>query len=171
MMDTALPSRIVRATEGDAPVLMQMIRALAEYEELAHELVATEDDLRESLFGKTPCAEAAIAYAGDVPAGFALWFQNYSTFLGRPGLHLEDLFVLPEWRRRGIGRLLLAYVARVAVAKQSGRLEWAVLNWNAPAIRIYEGAGARPLSDWTVYRLTGEALEALASEARDAHRG
>ena len=156
--------RIEPATEGDVSLILSLIKALAEYERLAHAVVATERSLRETLFGPRACAEAIIAYAGAEAAGFAVWFHNYSTFLGRPGLYLEDLFVLPQWRGRGVGRQLLAYLARVAVARGCGRLEWAVLDWNEPAIRFYRGIGARPMDEWTVFRLTGHALTQLASD-------
>ena len=130
---------------------------------MADEVVATEASLRETLFGPRARAEVVIAYAGAEPAGFAVWFHNYSTFLGRPGLYLEDLFVLPEWRRRGLGRKLLGYLARVAVARGCGRFEWSVLDWNEPAVRFYRKIGARAMDEWTVYRLTGDALKRLAS--------
>jgi GNAT superfamily N-acetyltransferase len=146
----------------DVPIVLSMIEALAEYEKLAHQVVATEASVRESLFGARPAAEAAIARSGSEPVGFAVWFQNYSTFLSRPGIYLEDLFVLPGWRGRGIGRSLLAYLARIAISRNCGRLEWSVLDWNETAIRFYRSIGARPLDDWTVYRLTGDALARLA---------
>ena len=155
--------RIERATARDVPAILRFIRALAEYERLAAEAVATEAGLRESLFGPHPAAEVAIAYDGEEPVGFALWFHNYSTFLGRAGLYLEDLFVLPQWRGRGIGGSLLAYLARVAVARGCGRMEWSVLNWNEPAIRFYRRMGARAMDEWTVFRLTGESLTELAT--------
>ena len=126
--------RIERATARDVPLILSLIKALAEYERLSDEAVATEAALRESLFGPQAGAEVAIAYAGEEPVGFAVWFHNYSTFLGRAGLYLEDLFVLPQWRGRGIGRQLLAYVAGVAVARGCGRMEWSVLNWNEAPI-------------------------------------
>ena len=156
--------RIERATARDVSLILSLIKALAEYERLADQAVATEADLRESLFGPQARAEVAIAYAGGEAVGFAVWFHNYSTFLGRAGLYLEDLFVVPQWRGRGIGRQLLAYVARVAVARRCGRMEWSVLNWNEPAIRFYRRMGARAMDEWTVYRLTDEALTQLAGE-------
>ena len=159
--------RIERATARDVPAILRFIRALAEYERLAAEAVATEAALRESLFGPHPAAEVAIAYDGEEPVGFALWFHNYSTFLGRAGLYLEDLFVLPQWRGRGIGGSLLAYLARVAVARGCGRMEWSVLNWNEPAIRFYRRMGARAMDEWTVFRLTGESLTELANTPDD----
>ena len=156
--------RIERATARDVSLILSLIKALAEYERLADQAVATDADLRESLFGPQARAEVAIAYAGGEAVGFAVWFHNYSTFLGRAGLYLEDLFVVPQWRGRGIGRQLLAYVAGVAVARGCGRMEWSVLNWNEPAIRFYRRMGARAMDEWTVYRLTGETLTRLASE-------
>jgi GNAT superfamily N-acetyltransferase len=156
--------RIVPATARDVPLILSLIKGLAEYERLADEAVATEAGLRESLFGPRASAEVVIAYAGEESVGFAVWFHNYSTFLGRAGLYLEDLFVVPQWRGRGIGRQLLAHVAGVAVARGCGRMEWSVLNWNEPAIRFYRRMGARAMDGWTVYRLTGEALTQMASE-------
>ena len=156
--------RIERATARDVPLILSLVKALAEYERLADEAVATEAGLRESLFGPQARAEVAIAYTGDEAVGFAVWFHSYSTFLGRAGLYLEDLFVVPQWRGRGIGRQLLAFVARVAVARGCGRMEWSVLNWNEPAIRFYRRMGARAMDEWTVYRVTGEALTQLAGE-------
>ena len=156
--------RIEPAAERDIPIVLAMIKALAEYERLAHEVVATEAGLRETLFGPRSGVEAVIAYVGSEAAGFAVWFHNYSTFLGRSGLYLEDLFVLPQWRGRGLGRQLLTYLARVAVARGCGRLEWSVLNWNLSAIRFYRGIGAQAMDEWTVYRLTGDRLRQLGSE-------
>lgn len=146
---------------GDVPVILRCVRGLAEYERLAHECIATEELLRESLFGEAPAAQVVLAMAGDEPAGFALWFRNYSTFLARPGIYLEDLFVFPAFRGRGIGRRLLQHLAQVAVSNGYGRLEWAVLDWNADAIRFYESLGAVPMSDWTTYRVAGAALDQL----------
>ena len=142
-------------------MVLTFIKGLAQYEGLPHEVVATEEDLVESLFGPHAITEAVIAYMATEPVGFAVFFHNYSTFVGRPGLYLEDLFVLPEWRGRGVGRSLLRYVANVAVTRNCGRMEWSVLDWNEPAIRFYRALGARPMDEWTVYRLTGEALERL----------
>jgi GNAT superfamily N-acetyltransferase len=163
------------ATPADIPTILRCIRGLAEYEQLAHQCVATEALLTESLFGATPpAAEVVLAFhsAGaegvedTEPAGFALWFRSYSTFLARPGIYLEDLFVFPEFRGRGLGRRLLAHLARTANERGYGRVEWAVLDWNADAIRFYESLGAVPLRDWTTYRVTGEALMTLGTEAR-----
>lgn len=157
--------RLEPATERDLGLILRFIRELGAYEQLAHEVTATEGELRTSLFGLQPVAEVVIAYAGDEPAGFAVYFHTFSTFLGRRGLYLEDLFVVPAWRRVGLGRRLLAYVARVAVERDCGRLEWSVLNWNEPALGVYRKIGARPMSEWTVQRLTGAALRDLASSA------
>jgi GNAT superfamily N-acetyltransferase len=156
--------RIERATERDVPLILRLIKGLAEYEKLTDEVCATEDDLRRSLFGANPAAEVVIGYAGDEPVGFALFFHNYSTFLARPGMYLEDLFVLPAWRGHGYGRQLLAHLATLAVERGCGRLEWAVLDWNEPAIGFYKRLGAKPLHDWTVFRVTGEGLDHLASQ-------
>lgn len=154
--------QIRNATERDVPVILQMIKGLAEYEKLSDQVVATEDGLHESLFGAHPSAEVVIGYAGEQPAGFALFFHSFSTFLGQRGLYLEDLFVLQEWRGRGLGRQLMAHLARIAIERHCGRMEWSVLDWNEPALRVYRGLGARPMDDWTVYRLTGPALRDLA---------
>jgi GNAT superfamily N-acetyltransferase len=162
---TAQDIRLESATRNDVPIILRFIRELAEYEKLSHEVVATDETLRASLFGPRPAAEAVIAYAGSEPVGFALYFHTFSTFLGRPGLYLEDLYVTPAWRSRGVGRRLLAFVARVAVERECGRLEWSVLDWNEPALAVYRRIGARPLDEWTVQRLTGEALRALAESA------
>jgi len=146
------------------PVIAELIRGLARFEKLEHEVVMTEALLEVGLFGDRPYAEVVLAEDDGRPVGFALFFYNFSTFLGRPGLYLEDLFVLPEHRGSGIGRLLLAHLARLAVERGCGRLEWAVLDWNRDAIQFYERLGARPNSDWTVYRLTSEALTGLARQ-------
>jgi GNAT superfamily N-acetyltransferase len=157
--------RIVPATERDVPVILGLIKGLAEYEKLSHEVVATEQGLRESLFGSRRVTEVLIGYAGTEPVGFAVFFHNYSTFLGRAGIYLEDLFVLPEWRRRGLGSQLLRRIAQTAVDRGCGRLEWSVLDWNAPAIAFYKKLGARAMNEWTVYRLTGNALKTLAQSS------
>jgi GNAT superfamily N-acetyltransferase len=150
--------RVRAATAADVPALLGFIRELASYERLAEQVVASEADLQAALFGPRPAAEAVLADLGDSPAGFALFFQSYSTFLGRPGIYLEDLFVRPGCRRRGVGRALFGHLARLAVERGCGRFEWSVLDWNAPAIGFYRSLGALPLSDWTMFRLTGEAL-------------
>jgi GNAT superfamily N-acetyltransferase len=162
--------RLDPATEHDVPVILRFIRELADYEKLAHEVVASEESLRASLFGPRPAAEAVIAYAGDEPAGFAVYFQTFSTFLGRPGIYLEDLYVTPSWRSHGLGRRLLAYVARVAVERGYGRMEWSVLDWNELALGVYRKIGARPMDEWTVQRLTGDALRSLAESAYGGSR-
>jgi GNAT superfamily N-acetyltransferase len=156
----------IRAAQpGDAALILELIRALAEYEKLSHEVVATVEALDAHLFGERPYAEALIAEFDGTAVGFALYFHNYSTFLGRPGIYLEDLFVQPEQRGRGIGRRLLAQLAQIALARDCGRLEWAVLDWNAPAIAFYRSLGARQLNEWIGNRVTGEALRALALQA------
>jgi GNAT superfamily N-acetyltransferase len=160
-MSTTQAVMLRDATPADVPVILRCIRGLAEYERLAHECKATEESLRASLFGESPAARVVLAMVGEEPAGFALWFRNYSTFLARPGIHLEDLFVFPDFRGRGIGRRLLEQLAQIAVSRGYGRLEWAVLDWNADAIRFYRSLGAVPMSDWTTYRVSGAALAAL----------
>ncbi len=154
------------ATPADVPAVLRCIRGLAEYERLAHQCVATEALLRETLFGDAPAAEVVLASTGIETAGFALWFRSYSTFLARPGIYLEDLFVFPEHRGRGLGRRLLGHLARVALERGYGRVEWAVLDWNSDAIRFYESLGAMPMTDWTTYRLSGEALAELGAHSR-----
>lgn len=156
--------RLRAATVDDVPVILELIVALAEYEGIADGVVATEARLRESLFGARPDAEVVLAVAGAETVGFALFFHNYSTLLARRGLYLEDLFVRPAWRGRGVGRLLLAHLARLAVERGCGRFEWWVLDRNEPAIRFYRSLGAEPMSDWTVYRMAGDALSHLAAE-------
>jgi len=154
--------RIEPATDRDVPLILRLIKDLAEYERMSNEVVATEDGLRATLFGAHPSAEVILAYAGREPAGFALFFHNYSTFLGRPGLYLEDLFVVPAFRGRGYGKALLIRLAQIAVERHCGRFEWSVLDWNEPAIGFYKKLGARPLDDWTIFRVTGDALHKLA---------
>ena len=151
------------ATEADVPLIVRLIRGLAEYERLLHECQATEARVRTSLFGPKPDAEVVIAEVDGASAGFALFFPNYSTFLAQRGIYLEDLFVLPEYRGRGAGRALLAHLARLALARDCGRLEWSVLDWNEPAIRFSRSLGAVPMDEWTVQRVTGEALHRLAA--------
>jgi GNAT superfamily N-acetyltransferase len=159
-VDTELTIR--PGTPEDLPIIRRMIFGLAEYERLLHECDATEDKLRKSLFGDPRYAECVIARIGEEPVGFALFFHNFSTFEARPGLYLEDLFVLPEHRGHGVGRELLRHLARLAVARDCARFEWAVLDWNEPAIGFYKSLGAQPMNEWTVYRLKGEAIQALA---------
>jgi GNAT superfamily N-acetyltransferase len=150
------------ATEDDVPLILNLIKELAEYERLSHEVVATEEALRDSLFGGRRVAEALLGFLEDDPAGFALFFHTFSTFLGKPGIYLEDLYVRPEFRGAGVGRALLVHLAKLAKERNCGRLEWSVLDWNEPAIGFYKGIGASPVSGWTVYRVTGKALEELA---------
>jgi GNAT superfamily N-acetyltransferase len=163
-MDQVATLRIRPAQERDVPLILAFIRELAEYEKLRHEAVVTEAQLRETLFGPRPYAEVVLAEVEGEALGFALYFHNYSTFLGRPGLYLEDLYVRPEARGMGIGRRLLVHLARVARERGCGRMEWSVLDWNEPAIGLYRALDARPMDEWTVFRLTGEALAALAAE-------
>ena len=144
------------------PVILSFIRQLAEYERLSHEAVMTEEILRESLFGPRPYAEVLLGYADDAPVTFAVFFHNFSTFLGRPGLYLEDLFVIPEMRGRGFGRAMLVELARIARERKCGRFEWSVLDWNEPAIGFYRKLGAVPMDEWTVFRMTGKSLLDLA---------
>ena len=150
------------AVEADVPVILQFIRDLAKYEHLEHEVVANEGLLREGLFGSRPYAEVVLASLNGEPVGFALFFHNFSTFLGRPGIYLEDLYVRPEARGHGVGRQVLTWLAATAVSRGCGRLEWAVLDWNEPSIRFYRNLGAVPLDDWTTYLVTGPALNQLA---------
>ena len=146
----------------DLPVILQLIRELAEYERAPNDVVATEDGLREVLFGKEPAARVLIAREGEEPVGFAVYFFNFSTWLGRPGLYLEDLFVKPDKRGHGYGRALLVQLAQIAKERGCGRMEWAVLDWNEPAIQFYKKLGAQPMDEWTVFRLTRDAIARLA---------
>jgi len=155
------------ATEGDVSLILSFIKKLAVYEKLAHKVTATEEVLRETLFGERRYAEVVIGYQGGEPVGFALFFHNYSTFLGKPGIYLEDLFVDEEHRGKGFGKALLAYLSKLTKERNCGRLEWAVLNWNEPSINFYESLGAAPMNEWTVFRLTGDALDKLANERID----
>jgi len=150
------------ATEADLGTIEELIRALAEYERMADEVVMDAELLRKGLFGDRPYAEVLIAEVDDEAVGFALFFHNFSTFVGRPGIYLEDLFVKPEHRGSGLGKALLKRLAEITVERDCGRMEWAVLDWNEPSIGFYKKLGARPNDDWTVYRLTGEALQKLA---------
>ncbi len=154
------------ANAGDVPTILSFIRALADYEKLSHACVATEQLLRDNLFGPRPAAEVLIGLLDDVPVGFALYFTTFSTFLGEPGIWLEDLFVLPEARGSGVGKQLLKHVAKLAVDRGCGRLEWSVLDWNQPSIGFYKSLGAVAMDEWTTYRLTGEALGAAANTGR-----
>ena len=163
---TGIPGFTIKpATKNDVPVILSFISKLADYERLSHEVVATEELLRRTLFGQRRTAEVAIGYLKDEPVGFVLFFHNFSTFLGRPGIYIEDLFVDETYRRRGFGSALLAYVAKQAVARDCGRLEWSVLDWNEPAINFYRKLGAVPMQEWTVFRVTNESLKRLAGRA------
>jgi GNAT superfamily N-acetyltransferase len=167
-MPTALVKpRIVPATKKDIPLIRELILELAEYERaLPGEAPVTERDLARTLFGKKPAAEVLIAYLGDEPAGFALFFHNYSTWLGKRGIFLEDLFVRPPARKHGIGFALLRELARIALERDCGRMDWLVLNWNELAISFYKRIGAKPMDDWTTFRLTGDALAHVAGAAK-----
>lgn len=158
-----MPLHLRHATESDVPLVLTFIRELAGYERLAHEVVATEERLRRTLFGPRPFAEVVLAELEGEAVGFALFFHNYSTFLGLPGIYLEDLYVRPAARGAGVGRALLRHLARLAVERGCGRLEWWVLDWNEDAIRFYASLGARPMDEWTVFRLDGAALDRLAA--------
>ncbi|HTM48080.1 MAG TPA: GNAT family N-acetyltransferase [Bryobacteraceae bacterium] len=157
--------RIVEATEQDVPIILDLIRQLAEYERLSDKVKATEDQLRKTLFGPRPAGEVLLANENGETVGFAVFFTNYSTFLARPGIYLEDLFVKPHARGKGIGKALLARLAKLAAERDCGRVEWAVLDWNEPSIRFYKALGAVAMSDWTVFRLTGDALAKLSQAA------
>ena len=150
-------------TVEDVPLILEFIRHLAEYERLAHEVSATEEGLRKTLFGERKVAEVVFALLDGKEVAFALFFHNYSTFLAKPGLYLEDLFVLPEYRGQGVGKAMLRHLAGVALERGCGRFEWWVLDWNEPSIEFYRRQGAVAMDEWTVFRVTGEALERLAS--------
>jgi GNAT superfamily N-acetyltransferase len=156
------PITVRPASRADVPAVLQFIRDLARYERLEHEVCASEAQLSEALFGERPYAEVVLACSGGTPVGFALFFHNFSTFKGRPGIYLEDLYVRPEARGRGIGKRLLTHLARIAVERRCARLEWAVLDWNEPSIGFYRSLGAVAMDEWTVFRLTGDALSLLA---------
>jgi GNAT superfamily N-acetyltransferase len=158
---------IREATPADVPIILQLIRELAEYERAPNDAVATEEGLREVLFGSERSAHVLIAREGDEPVGFAVYFFNFSTWLGRPGLYLEDLFVRPEKRGKGYGRALLVELAKIAAARRCGRMEWAVLDWNQPAIDFYKKLGAAPMDEWTVFRLTRDGIAKLAAERQE----
>ncbi|MBI3659036.1 GNAT family N-acetyltransferase [Candidatus Acetothermia bacterium] len=166
MIPTKIPDFELRFAESsDVSLILSLIRELAEYEKLLHEVVATEEILRETLFGSRRVAEVILGFYKQKPVSFAIFFHNYSTFLGQPGLYLEDLFVKPEMRGKGFGKALLSYLAKLAKERGCGRFEWWVLDWNEPAIGFYKKLGAVPMNDWTVYRVTGEALDKLAAES------
>lgn len=163
MYETSIDRFLIRpATPADCGQILQFIRNLAEYEKLAHEVVATEDLIREHLFGDAPQAEVLIGEYDGRPVGFALFFNSFSTFLGRPGIYLEDLFVNPDDRGRGFGKALLTCLAKIAIGRNCGRLEWSVLDWNQPAIDFYHALGATSMNGWTVNRVTGDALINMA---------
>lgn len=165
-MDSSLEASklmIRPATKSDVPIILAFIKMLADYERLSHEVLATEESLRETLFGRRRTAEVAIGYFKREAVGFVLFFHNYSTFLGRPGIYIEDLFIHESYRRRGFGQALLRYVARIAAERGCGRLEWSVLDWNQPAVEFYRKLGAIPMNEWTVFRITGSDLEKLAA--------
>ncbi|HWH77284.1 MAG TPA: GNAT family N-acetyltransferase [Candidatus Binatus sp.] len=160
--------QIRAATRADVPIILDFIKKLADYERLSHEVVATEKILADSLFGRRRTAEVAIGYCKKEPVGFVLYFHSYSTFLGRPGIYIEDLFVDEAFRRRGYGRALLTYVAKIAQERQCGRLEWSVLDWNEPAINFYRKLGAVAMKEWTMFRVSGENLTKLAKDSRSS---
>ena len=152
------------ANINDVGTIFSLINELADYERLTHEVVANENDIRRSLFGDRPYAEALIGELEGVPISFALFFHNFSTFIGRPGIYLEDLYVRPEYRSKGYGRKMLVYIARLAIKRNCARFEWSVLDWNTPAIRTYDKLKAKPMNEWILYRLSGEDLVKLADE-------
>lgn len=153
---------IRQARPGEEALVFGFVRKLADYEKLLHEVVATEEDIREALFGAHPRCHCELAFWEGAPAGFALWFYNFSTFAGKAGIYLEDLFVEPNLRGKGVGKALLKHLARRCVAEGLPRLQWSVLDWNAPSIAVYKAMGAKPIDDWTVYRVSGPELAALA---------
>jgi GNAT superfamily N-acetyltransferase len=161
-MNTPLDFQIRPARVNDVPIILQLIRDLATYERAPDEVVATEEQLIEVLFGERPVAEVLLAFEEESPIGFAVYFYNFSTWLARPGLYLEDLFVKPERRGKGYGRALLVELAKIARDRGCGRMEWAVLNWNEPAIKFYRALSAEPMNEWTVFRLTREEIAKLA---------
>ena len=164
MSDVAKGAITIRPVrEDEVPLVLQFVRELAEYEHLLHEAVATEERVRRDLFGPRPYAEVVFACLDDEPVGFALFFHNYSTFVGKPGIYLEDLFVRPNVRGKGLGKALLTWLAAEAVRRDCGRLEWSVLDWNEPSIQFYKSLGAKPMDEWTIFRLTGDALKKLGS--------
>ena len=160
MKETVLSIR--PATVVDVPVILQLIRDLAAYERAPNEVTATKEQLVDVLFGKKPAAEVLLAFENETPVGFAVFFHNFSTWLGQPGLYLEDLFVRPEMRGKGYGRALLVDLAKIARERGCGRMEWAVLNWNDPAIQFYRKLGAKPMDEWKVFRLTRDGIAKLA---------
>ena len=164
MTDNQMPLDIRPATGKDVPLILSFIRKLAEYGDISDEVAATEDDIRAALFGPHPVAAAVLAYAGNEPAGFALYSYTFSSFLGRAGMFVEDLYVENAHRSKGVGKALLVHLAKLAQQRSCGRLEWAVLNWNERAMEFYQDLGAEPMDEWTTFRLGGDALERLASQ-------
>jgi GNAT superfamily N-acetyltransferase len=154
---------IRKAEEKDIPLILQFIKGIAEYEKLLHEVEATEEKLHESLFSENANTEVLLCYLNEVPAAYAVYFHNFSTFVGKKGIYLEDIFVYPEYRKMGIGKKLLKHIAQIAVERNCGRMEWAVLDWNQPAIEFYKSIGAKPLNEWTLFRLTEDALKKFAN--------
>lgn len=152
------------ASINDVPLILHFIKELAQYEKLLDQVVATEENLRDSLFGNKKYAEVILAHVDNIPAGFALFFHNFSTFLGKPGIYLEDLYVVPDMRGKGVAKKILSFLAKLAIDRDCGRLEWSVLDWNKPAIDFYKNIGATPMDEWTVQRVTGQALIDLANK-------
>ena len=164
MIETSIPGFTLKHGEkSDVPVILDLIKGIAEYEKLSHEVVATEELLETNLFGEKPYAEVVIGYENDKPVGFALFFHNFSTFTGRPGLYLEDLFVYEEYRGKGYGKALLLYLAKIAQERECARYEWVVLDWNTPAIDFYTSLGARPMKEWVLTRVDGQDIIRLAN--------
>ena len=164
-MTIASKFNIRPATENDVSTIYSLIKELADYERLSHEVAATEEDIRQSLFGGRPFAEVLLGEYEDIPISYALFFYNFSTFNGKPGIYLEDLYVKPQYRSNGFGRRMLAHIARLAKDHNCGRFEWSVLDWNEPAIRTYDRLNAKPMKEWILYRLSGKALNKLADES------
>ena len=161
-----MPLRISKATEQDVPAILDLIRQLADYERLSDAVTATEQKLRDTLFGERPAAEVLLAAVDAETVGLAIFFTNYSTFLAKPGIYLEDLFVKPHARGKGVGRALLSRLAELAVERDCGRLEWSVLDWNEPSIHFYKSLGAVAMEEWTIFRVTGGALQKLADRSK-----
>ena len=163
-MPAPAPLTIRPSTRADVPLILSLVREIAEYERLAHEVIATAERVEQTLFGDRPEAEVILAHLADEPVGFAVFFPVYSTFLAQSGIYLEDLFVRPHVRSQGVGKALLARVAALAIERGYGRVEWSVLNWNEPAIRFYQSLGAKSRDGWTIYRLSGEEMRRLAGD-------
>jgi len=162
---TRISEFVIRdAIISDVPIILNLIKGLAEYEKLSHEVVATEDGLRDTLFGKNPKAEVIFGVYKNEPVAFALFFHNFSTFLGKPGIYLEDLFVIPEMRSKGFGKVMLSFLSKLATDRKCGRLEWSVLDWNEPALKFYKSIGSRKMDEWTTQRLDGDDLYKLAEQ-------